>query len=138
MNTINWNNKLKWKSYLQSNTKYWLYEVDVTTNKKYFFLRINWKEYSIPRVLFKKILWIWNNHDGISDYVFDLKQIGIIDNSQVTRPNIEWLIITSLWRIAEYIQENQKKEEVINSLLNSIKNIVDSIISTKKEDITLT
>lgn len=131
MNIESRNSPWKKREYIKSKTQYWYYEIDITSNnKKYFFLKIEWVEYIIPRAIFKHTIWIWNQHEWISDYVFDLTNIWINNNVKIVQPTPESLIVNTLTHITEFIQINNKDNTKVTILLNSIKHSVESLMET--------
>lgn len=124
---------VKWqdREYIKSKTQYWYYEIDITSNnKKVFYLKINEIEYIIPKSIFKHTIWVGNQHEWISDYIFDLSKIGIFNNVKVVQPTPESLIVSTLTKITEYIQINTKNDSIIENFLNSIKQSVDELMET--------
>lgn len=117
------------REYITSKTQYWYYEIDVTSNNKIaFYLSVNGIEYIIPRTIFKHAIWLWNHHQWISDYIFDLSKIWIFNNIKVVQPTPELLIVSTLTKIVEYIQINNQDNSKVKDLLKSIKESIKSLI----------
>jgi hypothetical protein len=132
MNSVKGHETLKnTRDYHNSKTKYWPYEIDVTSNKLQYYLRILWKEYIVPKLIFKHAILVWNHPDWISNYILDLSILGINNGIKIIRPTPEYLIVSTLSSITEYIQINVKSTNKITNLMSSINNLVELVINNR-------